>query len=161
MKPPRTAWSSETSEGTGQSSSIDERRWFLRTGFVVAAGSGLYSLAPTEALAASSLSSTSRAPVNSPMADEIKTCHSMCLHTALGYCFERGGRHAEQAHIRLMLNSARAVPDLGQLHVERLAFAWPGVRGVRRGVRSLRQELRASGRHARLRRRVPTLRREL
>ena len=45
----------------------------------------------------------------SSMPDAIKACldcHSMCLQTAMNYCLERGGRHVEQKHFRLMLNCA-------------------------------------------------------
>lgn len=31
-------------------------------------------------------------------------CHSVCLETAVDYCLAMGGRHAEQNHIRLMLD---------------------------------------------------------
>ena len=43
------------------------------------------------------------------MRDAIKACldcHSMCLQTAMSDCLERGGRHVEQHHFRLMLNCA-------------------------------------------------------
>ena len=32
--------------------------------------------------------------------------HSMCLQTAMGFSLERGGKHVEQEHFRLMLNCA-------------------------------------------------------
>ena len=55
----------------------------------------------------------------------------------------------------------RAVSVLGQFRAERFAEARPGLPDLCRGLRSLRQELRAGGRHARMRRRVPELRQEL
>lgn len=33
-------------------------------------------------------------------------CHSICLNTAVTYCLKMGGAHAEQDHIRLMLDCA-------------------------------------------------------
>lgn len=32
-------------------------------------------------------------------------CHSICANT-VSYCLQKGGRHAEAAHIRLMLDCA-------------------------------------------------------
>jgi hypothetical protein len=33
-------------------------------------------------------------------------CHSMCLRMAMTYCVEKGGHHAEAAHLRLLMNCA-------------------------------------------------------
>lgn len=47
--------------------------------------------------------------LESPMQDAIKACldcHSMCLRMAMTYCLEKGGRHVEQNHLRLMFNCA-------------------------------------------------------
>ncbi|MBL6748906.1 MAG: four-helix bundle copper-binding protein [Nevskia sp.] len=33
-------------------------------------------------------------------------CHGTCLHMAMTYCVEKGGRHAEAAHLRLLMNCA-------------------------------------------------------
>lgn len=43
-------------------------------------------------------------------------CHAHCLQTAVDHCLRMGGRHAEQAHIRLMLDCAdmcRSTADFG------------------------------------------------
>ena len=92
------------------------RRRLLQTAFGLTAAGGLQSLAAGNAFAADSAapaaaksSSVRRARVESPMQDAIKACldcHSMCLRMAMGYCLERGGRHAEQKHLRLMINCA-------------------------------------------------------
>ena len=37
--------------------------------------------------------------------DECVRCHEVCLST-IPYCLERGGRHAEEAHITLLLDCA-------------------------------------------------------
>ena len=37
--------------------------------------------------------------------DECLQCHAVCL-TTTGHCLELGGRHAEPAHIRLMMDCA-------------------------------------------------------
>lgn len=38
--------------------------------------------------------------------EECLRCHSMCLGTASHHCLERGGKHVEPAHFRLMLACA-------------------------------------------------------
>jgi hypothetical protein len=35
--------------------------------------------------------------------DNCQQCHEVCLRT-VNYCLQKGGRHAEPAHIRLMLD---------------------------------------------------------
>ena len=92
------------------------RRRLLQTAFALTAVGGLQSLAAGDAFAADSAASAAaksplarRSRVASPMQDAIKACldcHSMCLRMAMGYCLERGGRHAEQKHLRLMINCA-------------------------------------------------------
>ena len=90
------------------------RRRLLQTAFALSALGGLPTLAAGDALAADSPASASpksarRKRVESPMQDAINACldcHSMCLRMAMGYCLERGGRHAEQKHLRLMINCA-------------------------------------------------------
>lgn len=37
--------------------------------------------------------------------DNCLNCHAVCLNT-VQHCLERGGAHAEQAHVRLMLDCA-------------------------------------------------------
>ena len=106
-------------EGRDIGSEPRARRRLLQTAVAVAAGGGLQSLTSTEALAAGSnpgASAASRKPstsrqsrMDSPMQKAIKACldcHSMCLRMAMTYCLERGGRHVEQKHLRLMLNCA-------------------------------------------------------
>ena len=73
-------------------------------------------LAQADALAAESNSAESgksatshQGRMDSAMQNAIKACldcHSMCLQTAMSFCLERGGRHVEQEHFRLMLNCA-------------------------------------------------------
>jgi hypothetical protein len=95
------------------------RRRLLQTALAVTAGGGLQSLASSDAFAAEPNSAASaaagkpstslRSRVDSPMQDAIKACldcHSTCLQMAMGYCLERGGRHVEKKHLRLMLNCA-------------------------------------------------------
>ncbi|KWT91631.1 MULTISPECIES: four-helix bundle copper-binding protein [unclassified Variovorax] len=95
------------------------RRRLIETVFAVTAGGGLQLLASVDALAAEpkpgpqtaagTPSVSQQSSKESPMQDAIKACldcHSMCLRMAMGYCLERGGRHVEQKHLRLMLNCA-------------------------------------------------------
>lgn len=92
------------------------RRRLLQTAFALTAVGGLQSIAAGDVFAADSAASVpAKSPlarrnrVESPMQDAIKACldcHSMCLRMAMGYCLERGGRHAEQKHLRLMINCA-------------------------------------------------------
>ncbi len=97
-----------------------QRRHLFKAAIAVAAGGGLNALTSNEAMsaepnpsahtAASKSSAVRRSPMAMPpMQDAIKACldcHSMCLQMATGYCLERGGRHVEQKHLRLMLNCA-------------------------------------------------------
>ena len=87
-----------------------ERRRLLQTALVIAAGGGLQTLAQADPVAASGKHTGKRqSQWASPMQDAIKACldcHSMCLQMAMGFCLERGGRHAEKKHLRLMLNCA-------------------------------------------------------
>ena len=92
------------------------RRRLLQTAFALTAAGGLQSLAAGDAFAtdpaapvAAKSALARRSRVESPMQDAINACldcHSMCLRMAMGYCLERGGRHAEQKHLRLMVNCA-------------------------------------------------------
>lgn len=41
-----------------------------------------------------------------PCIDSCNHCHDICLHAAMTQCLERGGDHAEPAHLRLMLDCA-------------------------------------------------------
>lgn len=36
--------------------------------------------------------------------DDCLDCHSICLETSMSYCLEKGGKHAEPGHMRLMLD---------------------------------------------------------
>lgn len=96
-----------------------QRRHLFKAAIALAAGVGLDAVASKDAMAAephpaaraaaSKSSAMRRIPMMMPMQDAIKACldcHSMCLHMATGYCLERGGRHVEQKHLRLMLNCA-------------------------------------------------------
>lgn len=38
--------------------------------------------------------------------DHCNRCHHECLETAMNYCLERGGEHAQPPHLRLMLACA-------------------------------------------------------
>ncbi len=38
--------------------------------------------------------------------EDCHQCHSTCLEMAMTHCVERGGRHTEPAHMRLMLDCA-------------------------------------------------------
>lgn len=90
------------------------RRRLFNTALAAAAGAGLQSISSTNALAAEAspgaLTATGhRKQTGSAMQDAIKACldcHSLCLHMAMNYCLEQGGRHVEQQHFRLMLNCA-------------------------------------------------------
>ena len=79
------------------------RRRLLQAALLFTAGAGLPSLAS---------GATSTLPpggMGASMRDVIKACldcHSLCLQMAMSYCLERGGRHVEQQHLRLMLNCA-------------------------------------------------------
>jgi hypothetical protein len=39
--------------------------------------------------------------------DACENCHRICLALAMNYCLARGGRHARQEHMRLLLNCAQ------------------------------------------------------
>lgn len=154
-----------------------QRRRLLQTALAVTAGGGLQSLASADAFAAEwssgavaafAASGESSTPHSSGMDSSMRgafkaclDCHSMCLQMAMRYCLERGGRHVEQKHLRLMLNCAEICQTSANFMLSgsplhgRVCAVW------RRGVRGVRQELRAGGRHARVRRRMPTLRKEL
>ena len=38
--------------------------------------------------------------------DACTRCHQTCLETAMNECLEKGGKHVESGHFRLMLNCA-------------------------------------------------------
>lgn len=85
------------------------RRRLIQSALVIAAGGGM--LRPAGTVSASEGRSPSHPgrPGQSMMRDAIKACmdcHSTCLQTAMNLCLERGGRHVEQEHFRLMLNCA-------------------------------------------------------
>ncbi len=80
-----------------------QRRRLLQTALAVTAGGGL------QALASGASSTAPPGKMDEAMQDAIKACldcHSLCLQVAMSYCLERGGRHVEQQHFRLMLNCA-------------------------------------------------------
>lgn len=82
-----------------------QRRRLLQGALAVTAGGALQALAPGTARAAG----PERNHMESQFQENIDACldcHSMCLRMAMGYCLERGGRHAEQKHLRLMINCA-------------------------------------------------------
>ncbi len=82
-----------------------QRRRLLQSALAVTAGGGFQALAQDDAHAAES----GRSRMESPFQENIKACldcHSTCLRMAMTYCLERGGRHVEQKHLRLMLNCA-------------------------------------------------------
>ena len=93
-----------------------QRRQMFTATLAAAAGVGLQSLVAADALAAEQrpkgsarTSTRRRGHLNEAMQDAIKACldcHSMCLDTAMNDCLQRGGRHVEQKHLRLMLNCA-------------------------------------------------------
>jgi hypothetical protein len=88
-----------------------QRRRLLQTVLAVTAGGGLQLLASGDAFAQSGKPAAAHPSGmdSSMMRDAIKACldcHSTCLQTAMSYCLERGGRHVEQQHLRLMLNCA-------------------------------------------------------
>lgn len=95
------------------------RRTLLQAALAVIAGGGFQSIASADARTAMSergtvvasreSSPTTRRGTDSPMKDAIEACldcHAMCVRMAMGYCLERGGRHVEPRHFRLMLNCA-------------------------------------------------------
>ena len=89
----------------GESQPLSQRRRLLQSALAVTAAGGLQALAPGNAHAAES----ERGPMESPFQENIDACldcHSMCLRMAMTFCLERGGRHVEQKHLRLMLNCA-------------------------------------------------------
>lgn len=98
------------SGSTGQSPEAQsQRRRLLQTALAVAAGGGLLASADTNAASEKRPASNPHRMGPSMMRDAIKACldcHSMCLQTAMNFCLERGGRHVEQEHFRLMLNCA-------------------------------------------------------
>lgn len=82
-----------------------QRRRLLRSALAATAAGTLQVLAPVNAHAAQSQRSKAESPFQENI-DACLDCHSMCLRMAMTYCLERGGRHAEQKHLRLMLNCA-------------------------------------------------------
>ncbi len=87
-----------------------QRRRLLQTALAVTTGGALQSLASSASAAPANSSASPASWMRlSSMPDAIKACldcHSMCLQTAMNFCLERGGRHVEQKHFRLMLNCA-------------------------------------------------------
>ena len=83
---------------------------------VAGAGIGVPLFVTAAALAAehdmkgtAAMSDSSPSSDRSPMQTAIKhclDCHSMCLRTAMTLCLDKGGRHVEAAHFRLMINCA-------------------------------------------------------
>ena len=49
-------------------------------------------------------------------------CYRHCQQTALGVCLERGGRHAEPAHLRLMLDCAEVCRSAAALMLSESPF---------------------------------------
>lgn len=97
---------------------LPSRRRLFQMALAIAASGGLETLALKRAFAAESNSTTQETMGRTPasrqnrgpsMPEAIKSCldcHSMCFRMATGFCLERGGRHAQPAHIRLLLNCA-------------------------------------------------------
>lgn len=88
-----------------------QRRRLLQAALAVTAGGGLQSPATADAIAQPGTASPPHpgGMHGSMLQDAIKAClncHSTCLRTSMSYCLERGGRHVEQEHFRLMLNCA-------------------------------------------------------
>lgn len=52
-----------------------------------------------------------------------RTCHEVCLRTALDHCLELGGEHVEPKHFRLMLNCAEVCHAAANLLLSRSVFA--------------------------------------
>lgn len=95
------------------------RRALLQMALAVTAGGSFQSIASADARTAMSergavVASRESSPrthsgTDSPMRDAIEACldcHAMCVRMAMSYCLERGGRHVEPRHFRLMLNCA-------------------------------------------------------
>ena len=97
---------------------LTQRRRLLETALVVTAAGGLQLFASVDANAQANPPARSppgappaprRSRIESPMQDGINACldcHSMCFRMATTFCLEKGGRHVEQKHLRLMLNCA-------------------------------------------------------
>ena len=53
--------------------------------------------------------------------DDCHQCHLTCLEMAMTHCLEMGGRHAEPAHMRLMLDCAEICQTAMNFMVRRSA----------------------------------------
>ena len=73
--------------------------------------------------------------------DECTACHQVCLRT-IQHCLGMGGKHAEQAHVRVMADCAQICARQRGLHAPHVRPAPPHVRRVRRGVPAVRRRLR-------------------
>jgi hypothetical protein len=92
--------------------------------------------------------------------DECLRCYQTCLGTAMTHCLEQGGKHTEPEHFRLMMacfeicRTAAHFMLIGTPHHKHTCRERGDLRGMRQG-------LRAGRRHAGMRGRLPSLRREL
>lgn len=50
---------------------------------------------------------TTQTPEMQQCIDNCRDCHAVCLRMAATHCLERGGKHAEPAHLRLMFDCAQ------------------------------------------------------
>lgn len=89
------------------------RRDLLRATLAGAAGAGLQAVSATKATAAEHGSAMpshgEMGQMKTSMQEAIKNCldcHGMCVQMATNFCPDRGGRHVEREHLKLMVNCA-------------------------------------------------------
>lgn len=55
--------------------------------------------------------------------DACSSCHQVCLQMALTHCLERGGKHVEPTHFRLMANCAEVCQTSANLQLSGSQFS--------------------------------------
>lgn len=90
-----------------------QRRKFMQSTFALGLSAGsvplLLSMPARAGERSSGESSSASQGSDFPMQAAIKACldcHSACLRMAMTYCIEKGGRHADATHLRLLMNCA-------------------------------------------------------
>lgn len=55
--------------------------------------------------------------------DACTQCYQTCLQTAMNHCLDRGGKHVEPAHFRLMMNCAQICQTSANLQLSGSIFS--------------------------------------
>ena len=79
--------------------------------------------------------------------DECMGCYKVRLGMAMTHCLERGGKHVEPKHFRLMMACAEICRTSAHFHADRHSASQAYLPRVRRDLRGVREELRSGWRH--------------